>query len=249
MGPGIKACVFLLLLGVSTFDAVSQSILIVTENWEPYAGENLEDHRILVDLVRHIFADSSYSVTVKFYPWARALSMAKNGEADCLLGAFYSIERAVFLDYPKPLLSQETALFTLKDSRFSFTSYADLKRYRVGRVRNAINGAEFDSQIEPVAHNLVDLHQCITLLLIHRIDAFAGPVVNVEHLLDTVFYEDKARVLRINPPIEEQNIYCAVAKKSPYNVDLRRILSNRIDELKIDGTYDRLLQKHSFTQN
>jgi polar amino acid transport system substrate-binding protein len=220
--------------------AAKEKILIVTEEWGPYAGQNLKDQGILAKIVRRLFQDAPYELEFKFYPWDKALLMARTGEADCLLGAFYSPERAIYLDYPTPILEQNTALFQLAKNDFTWANVADLKRYRVGRVKNAINGAEFDRLDGDNVSDLIDLNECLRLLVYGRVDLVAGPEINVQYLLKTDFREFKDQVKRLDRIIDTQKIWCAVSKRSRHAKDLTRVIDEGMAKLQTDKEYLRL---------
>lgn len=244
-----KLCaVSLMLLACAFLNAqvtAQKEILVVSEEWPPYASQFMDKQGVLIDLLRHVFHDTQFTIRVEFHPWARALSMVEHGQADCIIGVFFAEERTRFLEYPLPLLEQETALFQLQKTEYTYSSLEDLKKYTVGKVRHAVNSAEFDGLQGRNIVPLVNLTQCIQMLLSERIDMFAGPVQNVNHLLGTYFPADRYKIKQLYPVLAKQNMYCGISRKSPQKDVLLQVLNERIRVLRENGTYARILREHN----
>lgn len=240
----INTIYFSLIIGFFLFTPFNSyckdKILIVTENWEPFINSNMEGQGLLPQMIHTIFNNTNFEIDIQFFPWARALNLARSGEADCLLGAFYSSEREQYLLYPHELLTQKTALFTLESNNINLSSINDITKYKVGRVRNAVTEETFDSIISNNVVDLVNLEQCIQMLLIKRIDLIAGPEVNIQYLLNQKFTTVKDKVIKITPEIGTQNIYCCISRKSKHANEILEVLNRKIPELKQSGEFQRL---------
>lgn len=224
--------------------AAQEEILIVAEEWPPFTSTKLYKQGPLVDIIEHVFKDSAYTVKIAFYPWARALSMVQKGEADCIIGAFKTIERMQYLEYPEPLMSQETALFQLSKNDFAFSGLQDLSDRKIARVHWASNSDAFDRLNGPNMFNLVDLTQCIRMLLAERVDYIAGPAMNVEYLIKTRFPDSVNLITKTDPPLAQQNMYCAISKKSKAAAGIAREINAKIAAFKQNGVYDKILHEH-----
>ncbi len=64
-------------------------------------------------------------------PWAKSLSMIKNGEADIHAGCFFSVQRDIYLDYAGMLSNCETHFF-FHESIFGLKNLEDLKGFKIG---------------------------------------------------------------------------------------------------------------------
>lgn len=219
-------------------------VLMVTEPWPPLAAPGLDGQGVLVELATEVFKRQGYAARMEYYPWARALSMVRDGTADCLVGAYYSDDRANFLAYPQPTMSHDVVLYGLAGKSYKTQSLDDLRRYAIGVVRFAVNGRDFDRL--PNLVQLVDLEQCVKMLLSGRVDLIAGPDVVTRYLIDTKFAASKALLAPVGAPIETQDVYCAISKKSPRSAELLRAFNLGLAALRGDGGYRAILAKHGY---
>lgn len=217
-------------------------IIVVTEEWEPFISKSKFDDSIFMNILNRIFENTKYEIDVKILPWARALYMSKSGEADCLLGAFYSEEREKYLYYPLPIFSQYTGIYKLKSTNVSINLTTDLAKYKVGVVRGAITEKEFDQMNQGNVIFLNDLDQCIKMLLSERVQFIVGPTINIEYLIKKKFTDASDYIERIEPLMEMHNIYCCISKKSPYAKELVDLFNKRIIDLKNSGEYSEIIK-------
>lgn len=199
-----------------------------------------------MDILNHAFEGTGYTVQLEYHPWARCLSMVETGKADCIIGVFFKEERTRFLGYPDPVLSQDTAFFQLVETNHVYSTMADLKAFKIARVRLAVNSAEFDRLSGPGIIELRDLPSCIQMLLHGRVDMLAGPVKNIEYLMKTYFPEDVGKIKLVEPLLARHAMHIGVSKNSNYASLLLPLINERMQTLRTSGVYDSLLAKHGF---
>ena len=93
-----------------------------TLHWNADAGSRL---RCSPALVRAAFADQGVKVEIEFYPWARALHLARTGEVDGLMPEYFDASRETEFQYSAALHA--------------------LKAKRLGVVRGYLNTPVFDA--------------------------------------------------------------------------------------------------------
>ena len=79
------------------------------------------------------------------YPWARAVSMVKNGKVDAIFPPFKTKEREEFLYFPEePISHTRNAIFARKARKIKITKLEDLQPLVVGVIDQYSYGSEFD---------------------------------------------------------------------------------------------------------
>jgi len=185
----------------------------------------------LVAVTQRAFERVGYAVTVSYVPWARALRMVATGEAEALLGAYHSPERAERLLYTDPIGQAEVVFFSLKDAGIRYQSLEDLRPYRIGTINGASYTPEFDAadylMKEPVSDYLLNLRK----LLAGRVHLVVEKRSVVEHALATRFAGDAPRVVSLDKPLKSAQFFNAFSKAVPgherkvadFNAGLRSI--------------------------
>ena len=54
-------------------------VRLATLEWEPYIGQKMPDQGYCAALIRAAFATQGMTVDIQFYPWERALHLARTG--------------------------------------------------------------------------------------------------------------------------------------------------------------------------
>lgn len=228
----------------TTLLAEEKQLTAVTEPWPPYMGPRLLDKGFLPEILAAAFDQFGYTVTVEFRPWARALSDVKKGDKDILCGAYYTKEREEFLAYSPPIAETPDALFMKKGRNITYQTLADLKPYKIGVVRGAAHGEEFDAadflNKEEVTHS----GQNIRKLLVDKIDLMAGPRDVIKYIIkrDYPLFVDK--IVVVNPPLSTNKIYFGFSKKVTGHQELLKVFTKGLKLIKNDGTYSYLAKKH-----
>ena len=184
-----------------TILASEKQITAVTEPWPPYMGPRLIDKGFLPEVLVEAFDQFGYTVTVVFRPWARALNDVKKGEMDILCGAYYTEERTEFLAYSPPIAETPDSLFMKKDRNITYQKLADLKPYKIGVVRGAAHGKEFDAADFLNKQAVTHSGQNIRKLLVDKIDLMAGPRDVIKFIIqrDYPLFTDK--IVVVAPPL------------------------------------------------
>lgn len=103
---------------------------------------------ILVDIMS--YADEKmplHRLQVGLYPWARAYLQSSAGRGG-IMGLSWSQRRDDLFDYSAPLFIDEVVIVVRKDQVFPFKTLSDLKGKRVGMVRGASFGEDFQRALD-----------------------------------------------------------------------------------------------------
>jgi polar amino acid transport system substrate-binding protein len=224
--------------------ADEKQITAVTEPWPPYSGPRLRDNGLLPEILVEAFDQVGYTVTVVFRPWARSLDDVKNGKADILCGAYYTEERTDFLAYSQPIAETQDVLFMKKGRGITYQNLTDLKPYKIGVVRGAAHGREFDAA--DFLNKIAVTHsgQNIRKLLVDKIDLMAGPREVIAFIIkrDYPLFADKLVV--VDPPLSMNKVYFGFSKKVAGHQALLKAFNEGLKTIKNDGTLYYLAKKH-----
>ncbi len=243
---GIALVIQVLLLPIIETSPLAddKQISATTEPWPPYMGPRLIDNGFLPEVLVKAFDQVGYTVTVEFQAWAKALDDVKKGEKDILCGAYYTEEREEYLVYSQPIAEAQDVLFMKEGRNISYQQLTDLKPYKIGVVRGAAHGKEFDAadflKKEEVTHS----GQNIRKLLVDKIDLMAGPKDVIKFIIkrDYPLFVDK--IVVVNPPLSTNKIYFGFSKKVSRHQELIKAFSKGLKLIKNNGTYYYLAKKH-----
>lgn len=142
-------CLAFALLLLPSPGALAESYTCVAFDYPPLMqkGRNGQPEGFAVELVTQVFRNLGHAVTINFYPWSRALLMARTGEADCIFTLYRSTEREQFLDFSRETVARQTVYFYARQD-FHFVFNGDLaatRGMRIGVVRGINYGPKFEA--------------------------------------------------------------------------------------------------------
>lgn len=133
--------VFTLFLCACSIPAFAQkrTIELSTYDYLPFNGKSLKEGGAITKLTAMAFQKAGYQVKVthRSEPWARILTMAKDGEYDALCAVWASKERESYLAVTDGILNNDVGCFTLSTDPLKAGSLQDIKAQNlsVGVVR------------------------------------------------------------------------------------------------------------------
>ncbi len=241
----IMALVMVVSLAFSS-NAFCGDYLFVSLEFPPleYIGDNKEPTGIAVDVVKTIINSLGHTVTVKIYPWARALKMTETGKADAIFTAYKNPERETFLDYSKSVIVHQTVYFYRKKGS-SINYDGDLKKlrpYRIGVVSTISYGKKFDEAKSMLQLDRVNkLEQNIKKLMIGRIDLTLSNAYVGDYELKKMSLQDQ--IEKIPTQIQSIPSYIAFSKVKKLTA-LRNQFDIELEKMKQSGEYAKILKQY-----
>lgn len=190
----------------------------------------------LVAVTQRAFERVGYQVSISYVPWARALRMVMTGEAEALLGAYHTAERAEHMAYTNPIGRAEVVLFALKDRGIRYQSLEDLRPYRLGTIIGATYTAEFDAADFLVKEPVSDFRLNLRKLLLGRVDLMVEKRSVVEHALATRFAGDAARIVALDRPLKSALFFNAFSRAVPGHERRVADFNAGLQAITADGT-------------
>lgn len=128
----------------------SADLPLVTLDWPPYSG-HISQQGFLSVVIRQAYATQGHTVSVKVYPWRRAIKLAMEGRAYGPLG-FYSASQSECAEangvVSDAIGNFQFGLAQRKGSQAPWRDGTDLHGKRIGVVDGYDNGPEINSLIE-----------------------------------------------------------------------------------------------------
>lgn len=115
--------------------AQQRPLVFGSSSFPPFFGEQMPQGGPLIQILTEAFQAEGRSVDIKWLPWTRVVSSAKEGKTDGIAFAWHTKERESYLVYGADLFPNEVGLFAAKNRETDLKSTADLPGKVVGVVR------------------------------------------------------------------------------------------------------------------
>jgi ABC-type amino acid transport substrate-binding protein len=226
-----------------------QVVLLAADNWQPYYGDNLPHYGPIAEIITQAFKLADYQVKIEFVPWANLLDKVRKGKYDGGFAASPTVQ--IKNDYYLSDLigkSSPIVFYKRKDTTVIYRNLADLKKYRIGVVRDYVYDPAFDYApgLQLIAANSPKNN--IDNLLSGRLDLVVIDERHAQYLLDKMspvhknklesmyFYPDKKEVRHELRLLISKECVEAEQIKIDFNHGLKKLLE--------EGTVEKILNKH-----
>jgi len=225
--------------------ASATEINLITSPYPPYYGPNLMHQGPVTEIVVAAYKKVGYRVNIAYVPWARALETVKAGKADGLYGAWYSAERTQWFVYSNQLPSNEIVLYKRKGMPpGTFTSYSELRPYKIGIVRGYRNPPAFDA-----AHLRTDVADTdatnLKKLAAKRIDLILIDRGTATHILQHELPEYREHLEAVEPPVEVLPMHLIISKKAKDYQTKMDDFNKGLELLSAAGGVEAILKQHN----
>lgn len=235
----------LLLLSVPAI-STEKTIVLATDEWAPYYSNGLEQNGFFAEITKEAFHRAGYDCQIKFVPWERAMTLAKKGMYDGVLGAYYTKPREEHFGYSIPVSEDHVYFFWLKDRAIDYRELTDLIPYKIGVVNGYHYSDEFDRADYLNKIGNYDVESNVRLLLKGRIDVLLGSEKVIKMILKQDYFLDQGRVQMSNFPLSSKKLYILVSHQSQHHESAIRDFNHSLKNMKKDGTVEAILLKHGF---
>ena len=145
----ILCAVLLLVAGIFPAQAEDKTIYLTSLSWPPYSDPQMAEQGASVAVAKAAFAAMGYTLMVDFYPWSRAVHLAKD-QSSKYAGYFpeyYSDDIAAEFAFSEAMGSGPLGFVQAAAKPVSWSSLDDLKAFQVGVVKDYVNTADFDAMV------------------------------------------------------------------------------------------------------
>ena len=131
-----------------TFSAnsYSETVYLTSLQWPPYSGDNLPAQGASVAVAKAAFEAMGHTLVVEFYPWSRAVALAKDNAkyAGYFPEYYYDSDEFVFSD---PMGKGPLGFVEAKTKPITWSTLKDLTPYTIGVVQDYVNTEELDTMV------------------------------------------------------------------------------------------------------
>jgi len=144
----ILSLIFAVFMSLSA-TAADKVVELTSLDWPPYSGKALSEQGASVAVAKAAFKAMGYELKVSFYPWNRAVALAKD-KGSSYAGYFpeyYSDDIAKEFTFSEPMGTGPLGFAELKTKPVSWSVLDDLKAHRIGVVQGYVNTTDFDAMV------------------------------------------------------------------------------------------------------
>lgn len=181
---------------------------------------------------------------IDVYPWKRAITMIKKGNADALFSANLTKERTVFAFYPdEPIVKSPWVMWARDGEDLKFSSFNDLLGKKIGVVRGYSYTPEFWQFVkEHCTYDEVTTDKMNFMKLnARRVDLIPAELGNGLHIVKTLKL-DKIIPLT-NNPVKTDGLYIIFNKKNVSRAYVNQF-SNELKKFKNTPLYQYLYREY-----
>ncbi len=197
----------------------AKTIRVTNGEWQPYLSKDVPHFGIASHIVTEAFALVGVEVEYGFFPWSRAMKLAKEGTWDGTAVWGDSEERRQDFHFTEPVVPSTFVFFHLRSTQFDWNTYEDLRDVKVGGTVEYFYSDEFEAaeaagviRITRTRSDEVGLKN----LLKGRIDVFPGELMVTYAQIRDTFSEEQAALFTHHPKrIIEKPLYLFLSKKVP----------------------------------
>ncbi|MGH8050099.1 MAG: substrate-binding periplasmic protein [Arenimonas sp.] len=231
-------------------------VRLASLEWEPYIGKRMPDQGYAAALVRAAFADQGMKVEIEFYPWARALHLARTGEVDGLMPEYFDASRETEFQYSAAFPGGPLMLYKRRSDAVAFiidpvkkqdAALRALKAKRFGVVRGYLNTPVFDAATYLVKEEANDDATNLRKLVYGRIDLAVIDRRVAEHLIRTEYPDYARRIVPMEPALAENTLYIAFSRKAPRMNESLATFNRGLAAMRKDGRLDALYKRYMLT--
>lgn len=227
--------------------AEARDISMVTVDWSPYYGGEMEDDGVITVIVKKAFQKAGHNASIKFIPWKRAMFEVERGRYDIVMGAYFNEDRAKKFNYSDPIYDIDVGLVALKSLGVTkYSKLEDLKPYKIGVSRGWINGKEFDEadylKKETVTNQILNIRK----LFKKRVDIISVAFGIFRYEVSKLKEYTLDDVVFIQPPLMKNSLYLIMSLKKDDHKKIIGDFNRELEKMKKDGTYLKILNKYGF---
>ncbi len=179
-----------------------------------------------------------------FYPWARALFLARKGKVNGIATAWYSEERNKDFLFSNPFLINRLSFLKRRDKDITWNTYEDLSPYTIAQVNQAVVSEEFEKADYLKKHQVPSVTTALKLLVSGRVDLFGDDEINIMETMKKNLPEGLELVDFVAKPIVTNKLYFMASRSRSDHIEMIKTFNAGLAKIMADGTYQNILHKH-----
>jgi polar amino acid transport system substrate-binding protein len=232
-------------------DTSNRVLRFASDPWPPYAGDaGAESKGYIVELLDAAFTPLGYRVEFVNRPWSRCIEEVQAGQLTGLAGA--DLDEVKGFVFPRlPVGLTRPCFFTRAGSSWTFTGMESLAAIRLGYIQDYTYEARLDEYLrlhrdsaKVLAVTGIDaLKRLLEALRAGHIDALVENAPVVYWTLAALQWSP-AEVREAGAPRRGVLLYIPFSPALAESPHLARLLDQRVQELRADGSFGRILRRY-----
>ena len=236
-----------LFIGIAAYSHAALAVdinVVHSGSWPPYADENLPGQGLAIELVTTALKRSGYNPQVKTAPLAQILEGSKSGIYDVFATPWFTMERAKYLDFSQPYLESSIQFIKRTDSPFEFTRFDDLEGKTIGVIEKYAYDEDFNESTAFERISTGSLTENLRKLVNKEVDLTLDDELVLLYTLHRSMPRSMATLQILAKPLAVRGVNIGVSRKNPDHANIVANFNKAIAEMKADGSYDSIVQKH-----
>lgn len=244
MGP-LKKILLILLLVFNINTLAKDNIIVSNGEWPPFFSKDLKHDGVTSHIVKKAFNNQNIKLEYKWYPWKRALHLAKIAKVDATVGWSKTKDRENDFYFSDAILEGNVVFFHLKDLKFDWNNIESLKNLKIGNV----TGYEYSDKIKQIKENkniklyhVINEHKLFEMLFNKRFDVV---ILNLDAgfgILNKYFLTKQALVTYNKKALHTENLRVLFSKKIQSNKELLNSFNKGLEKLKKSGEFEKMYE-------
>jgi len=229
-------------LTISSDCMADETVRLTNGEWPPYLSKDLKHYGVASHIVESAFKNVGINVEYGFFPWKRALILAKRGAWDGSVIWSPTEERILDFYFSDQVAEDVNVFFHLKSKLFDWKNYSDLKGLIIGATLSYNYGEEFTKNEKDrtiYVERAVKDETGFKKLISNRIDIF---VCNLEvgyYLIHKMYSIETARKFTNHfRPVTKAPLVLLLSKKFNKSITFMKKFNKGLKHLKDSGTFD-----------
>jgi polar amino acid transport system substrate-binding protein len=220
----------------------AQSICITNGEWPPYMGQDLPDYGPVSAIITEAFALEGIEVDWQFYPWARAMLAAEQGQCNGTAVWSSNPERRKAFYFSAPIILNNSQFLYLESKPLDWENMSDLAGLTLGGAIGYDYGDAFNEGERKGTFKVTRLRNetiGIRMLLANRLDAFPIDTVVGKALLQESFSAEERTSLRFHPrTLRTDPLFLLLTRSIDDNQAMLERFNRGLQKLHESGAYE-----------
>lgn len=223
-------------------DEKAPGVRLTSGHWPPYMEYTPPHFGVISHIVTLAFAKHDTPVTYGFFPWSRALMLAKKGLWDGSVAWTCRPEMLKHFLFSDPIVAHNYVLFHRASMDFDWDQVEDLESYRIGLTQDYNYGETFEEAVSAGTINAEKTTSDIgnfRKLAAGRIDLFPmEPAVGME-MLQELRLENK--ITFHSTALQSDYLYLILSRRVPESEQYLKEFNEGLSTLRESGRLEELI--------
>ena len=242
----VKA-VLIFFLCIPCFCRANETIRLAVGEWVPYVIDDPKNPGIATTILKEAFAVKGIDVVIEFYPWPRAIELAKTGQVAGSFALAKTEERNKYFLYSDTMFAGEYVFFHLKSFPFEWKTLDDLKEVKLATTRGYGGMGDPFLKAEAQGKLLVDRvasdEQSFNMLRSSRVQAVPSELKVGYVWIKKLFGKDAELFIHHPRPLKENEYHLLISTKNKDAERLILLFNEGLKHLHKTGRYVQIFRE------